>query len=51
MYDLLAAEMAPGLVHALQLHTRTPEEDERYQARERAKQDATKAARDAAAAP
>ncbi|KAK5045302.1 hypothetical protein LTR84_009408 [Exophiala bonariae] len=40
IYDLLAAEMAPGLVHALQLHTRTPEEDERYRAREQAKQEA-----------
>lgn len=44
MYNLLAAELQPGLVHALQLHTRTPEEDERYQARERARQEAAAAA-------
>ena len=34
---LLKDEMAPGLVHALQLHTRTPEEDEKFQEREREK--------------
>ncbi|RVX68897.1 hypothetical protein B0A52_07552 [Exophiala mesophila] len=30
--NLLKDEMAPGLVHALQLHTRTPEEDAKRQA-------------------
>ncbi|KEF62697.1 uncharacterized protein A1O9_00670, partial [Exophiala aquamarina CBS 119918] len=33
VHKLLDEELStPGLVHALQLHTRTPEEDERLQA-------------------
>lgn len=45
LHKILDEEIStPGLVHALQLNTRTPEEEERFQARELAKLQAAAAA-------
>lgn len=45
MYGILEDEMKPGMIHALQMQTLTPEEHEAILARELAKEQAALGAR------